>query len=761
MMIHQLSRAMRNGFVLNLFVALCLVFQGCEKEMSIEEGAVLGSPMELTVTLDGAATLFDDTITSPSSTTTSGDGITTSPSSTTTSGDGTMASPSSTITSADGTMASSSSTITSADGTMASSGGTITSADGITTSPGGAGAEGDGSMTSQGRTRTSVDSGWNTSWTVNDALSVFVTRYQKSSNKSIGHSQFSYKGNNVFSGNKDSKFASPYNWLVVYPYYNAGSTMSSLKLTVEHPQAQTQTGSSNSHISGANDPLYGYCLKTESQPTIQMHHIAAAVRFRVKNCTAKPIKVLSISFTAPEAITGKFNSQSITLSSFNGSLTWTKASGSSKTVELAVSNGEVFGQDETECFYAAIHPVKASGSCTIVVRAMSEGKLLVFEKTITASLDFNAGSYSDINVNFANPTEDTSMYCIENDALKAYLDKVERTPYFTSTTFAGYEGNYKSTLMTNDIYGSNSSTNRLDQPKPVTIMWDGTATKVEVFDTQYRTTALPNEVVLRSGEADVYNLIPGKKYWYTVSNGSSVVAEGDFVPEGRRRMMKVCSEYDASCAGNCRDFGGLPTVDGKSVKYGMLYRGTNIDSFTANPEMREVLLDVMGIKLDVDLRDHDQVKNWKDLSGYGIVRDYQDYTWNGLTDLQDRTKVSSTLTAIMNSVLNDDPVYIHCKIGSDRTGYFCMLIEGLLGVEQNWTDTDYELTSFASSITNGSRTRNGSGDNKYRDALKLFEEFSGTTLHDRVYDYVVTSKASNALQMDKSTVDAFIAAMVE
>lgn len=630
----------------------------------------------------------------------------------------------------------------------------------LTAIVGGTGASGEGSMTSQHGTRTSVDSGWNTSWTAGDALSVFVTRKSNNS-KYVGHSQYTYEGNDVFKGTLDSKFTSPYNWVVFYPYYNAGSTMGSLTLTVEHPQKQTQTGSSNSHISGDNDPLYGYCLGSETSPTIRMHHIAAAVRFRIKNCTSEPVRVISVQFTAPSEITGEFNSQSITLSKFDGNITWKKGGSSSKTVELTVSDGEVFEQDEVEYFYAAVHPVKVSGSCTIVVRAMSGGKLLVFEKTISASLDFEAGTYSDINVNFANPTEDTSMYCIENDALKEYLDEVESTPYFTSNTFAGYSGNYTSTLMTKDIYGANSSTNRLDQPKPVTIMWEGTATKVEVFDTRYRTTALPNEVVLRSGEADVYNLIPGKTYWYTVSNGSSIVAEGDFVPEGRRRMMRVCSEYGASYAGNCRDFGGLPTVDGKSVKYGMLYRGTNIDSFTANPEMREVLLDVMGIKLDVDLRDHDQVKNWKDLSGYGIVRDYQDYTWNGLTDLQDRTKVSSTLTAIMNSVLNDDPVYIHCKIGSDRTGYFCMLIEALLGVEQNWTDTDYELTSFASSITNGSRTRNGSGDNKYRDALKLFEEFSGTTLHDRVYDYVVTSKASNALQMDKDTVDAFIAAMVE
>ena len=747
MMTPQHSRAMRSSISIILTAALCVLFQGCENAMPIEDDAVLGSEMELTVTLDGATTLVDGTMTSQGGTGTSVDGTMTSQG-----GFGILV---------DGTIASPNGTGSSADGTMTSPNGTGTSGDGTMTSQGGTGTLGDGITTSQGRTRTSVDGDWNTSWAVNDALSVFVTRYKKNSKNTVGHSKYSYKGNNVFTGTKDSYFASPYNWLAVYPYSDAGSTMQTATLTVEHPQKQTQSGNSNSHISGANDPLYGYCLNMQNQPSIRMHHIAAAVHFRIKNCTEKPIKVVSVQFTAPEAITGKFTSQAIALKDYRGEeIVWTGKS-ASNSVELSVPDCAVFSPDEEEDFYAAIHPTQANGDYTIVVRAISEGKALVFERTINAQFHFKAGKYTDVKVNFINPTEDTSMYCIENDALKAYLDKVERTPYFTSTTFAGYEGNYKSTLMTEDIYGTNSSTNRLDQPKPVTIMWEGTATDVDVFDTESRTSALPNEVVLRSGEADVYNLIPGKKYWYTVSNGSSTVAEGEFVPEGRRRMMKVCSTYGATYAGNCRDLGGLPVMGGHSVKYGLIYRGTNLDSFKTNSEMRDVLLNVMGIKLDVDLRNHEQATSALDLTSYGIISDYQDYGYADLTDLQNPVKVKATLTAIMSSVLAGKPVYIHCKIGSDRTGYFCMLIEALLGVEQNWTDTDYELTSFASAITSGSRTRNRSGDNKYKDALNLFSGFNGTTLQDKVYDYVVTSKASKALQMDKATVDAFISAMVE
>lgn len=627
-------------------------------------------------------------------------------------------------------------------------------------------------------TRTSIDDDWNTSWSSGDALSVYFSRTGSSwgwyNNNYVGYSQFTYKIDNSFSGTTDS-FDSPYNWFVVYPSTNSkSSTMQKATISIEHPQAQTQQGDSKSHISGKNDPLYGFSIGCQENPTIQMHHIASAIHFHVKNCTDKPIQVLSIQLTAPAAITGTFKSEDIDLHSTDykgGAPSWTAQSGSSyNDVTLSVSDGVSFGKDQEEDFYAAIHPIKAKGNYTIKVRARSEGKVYAIEKTVSSTLEFKEGKYADIRFSFTNPSEETFKVTvsadIENDKLKTYLDKVEADPYFsdeavTTTFFEWNEKNYGSSHM-RDLHNGNNANNRFDHPKPVTISWVGDATDVDIFSDETRTDEVPNEVKVSTGKAEVYNLIPGKKYWFTIKDGSSTVYEGSFTPTGRRRMMKVSTTFNKSNAANCRDFGGLKTVAGGSLRYGLIYRGTNLDNFKNDPGMREVLINVMGIKLDVDLRNSGQARGAQDLTGYGISSDYQDYTYENLNDLTNTKKISTTLSKIMKSVLKDEPVYIHCSIGSDRTGYVSALIEALLGVTQNWTDTDYELTSFCSSITDGARLRTDQKSKtncKYKDELGFIKDFNGATFSAKVYDYVVTSTKSNALKMDKSTVDAFIAKM--
>ena len=175
-----------------------------------------------------------------------------------------------------------------------------------------------------------------------------------------------------------------------------------------------------------------------------------------------------------------------------------------------------------------------------------------------------------------------------------------------------------------------------------------------------------------------------------------------------------------------------------------------------------IRLHLMGVKLDVDLRNTGEKGSSPDLGKYGIGRTPQNYDYRNHADnLQNAEKVRGTLDSVMTYVLEDKPVYLHCSIGSDRTGYFSMLIESLIGVCQNWTDADYELTSFASSITYDARLRTETNDSggQYKTGLDFLSQFNGVTLHDKAYDYVVTS--SSGLKMDKTKVDSFIEKMKE
>ena len=360
-------------------------------------------------------------------------------------------------------------------------------------------------------------------------------------------------------------------------------------------------------------------------------------------------------------------------------------------------------------------------------------------------------------------TPATASFNIENEKLAAYLDAVEASPYFTSNNFGSYSSYYTSSLMSsNKYYSGSSSSNRLDQPAPVVITWSGNATKIEVFTSSSRTSSsrVASESFSSSSSASIYNLIPGQKYYYTATNGSTTVATGDFTPTGRRRMIKVSSSFDASHAANCRDFGGLPTVDGKHVKYGLIYRGSNIDGLSSDNDAKDVFLNTMKIKWDIDLRASNEKGSAPTLSG--VSKGTQSYSASfDDSNLRSKTKVATTLKEIIDAINKDtpEPVYIHCRIGSDRTGYICLLVEALIGVTQNYCDTDYEITSFTGNVT-GTRFRvdDTYGGGMYKSGIKYIADYSGTSLHDKVYNFVTSA---SGLNISKTDVDKFISRMKE
>ena len=53
------------------------------------------------------------------------------------------------------------------------------------------------------------------------------------------------------------------------------------------------------------------------------------------------------------------------------------------------------------------------------------------------------------------------------------------------------------------------------------------------------------------------------------------------------------------------------------------------------------------------------------------------------------------VTDVMNEVINNNNIFVHCRVGADRTGTLAYLLEGLLGVPDEYRYRDYELTSIA------------------------------------------------------------------
>lgn len=339
---------------------------------------------------------------------------------------------------------------------------------------------------------------------------------------------------------------------------------------------------------------------------------------------------------------------------------------------------------------------------------------------------------------------DLGSFNLENNALYNYLNEASGSYSDTNDDTV--------TVMDKYVSGTYASMSRKDCPAPVTISWTNSAsgsTIISIFEND----SLDNPVWTQDASAnttsaDVYNLIPGRKYYYTVSENSTIWEKGYFSTTGRRRMLKVSNSKGRGYANNCRDLGGLEVTDKgvkKTIQYGHLFRGTNMDKTTKDAEW-PILLGFMDVGMDIDLRNG--TTNGTSFGSEGSFNRYRPlpedvaYTAPGFMDsnnFQDMTvneKVYAVVMAFINTVKSGKAVYFHCYSGADRTGYIAMLIEGLLGVSEKDCSIDYELTSFCESV--GGRYRTGKPtDYDFRDGIAFLRKLPGDTFQDKIETYLV------------------------
>ena len=369
--------------------------------------------------------------------------------------------------------------------------------------------------------------------------------------------------------------------------------------------------------------------------------------------------------------------------------------------------------------------------------------------TVAEDAQYSAGSASYTLRILKAPSDewvDIGSFNLENKALCDYLNDASKS--YTDTDDA------TNTVMSKYTGAAYNTVTRKDCPAPVTISWTNAAsnsTVITIYEDQNLTKqAWSQNATASAKSAEVYNLIPGRTYYYTVSEGTTIWEKGYFNTTGRRRMIKVSENKGRGYANNCRDLGGLEVTDKgakKTIKYGYLFRGTNMDRTTQAAEW-PILLDFMNVGRDIDLRNGSA-------SGSGYSNDGNqtrfrplpqsiDYTApgfmdsNNFPDLTTREKVYEVVMAFFNTVKSGKSVYFHCFSGADRTGYIAMLIEGLLGVSEKDCSIDYELTSFCDSV--GGRYRTGlPTDYDFRDGIAFLRGQTGDTFQNKIENYLVNT----------------------
>ena len=354
---------------------------------------------------------------------------------------------------------------------------------------------------------------------------------------------------------------------------------------------------------------------------------------------------------------------------------------------------------------------------------------------------------------------DLGSFNLENEALEKYLNEAEQS--YTNTNDDTY------TVM--DKYsGSNYNyIDRKDCPAPVHITWTNEAS-INTVISIFKNESLDNPIWTqnaseRATTADVYNLIPGCTYYYTVSENNEIWEKGYFSTTGRRRMLKVSDSEAKGRANNCRDLGGLEVTlnngEKKTIQYGLLFRGSCMDA-TTDIE-KEFIVGFMNVGLDVDLRGDGTSNTPGGNNGnsncYRAFSDEYNVAYNSqqfasgrtIEDLTTPEKVYNVFTDIIKTLKSGKSVYFHCHIGADRTGYMAMLIEGLLGVSEKDCSIDYELTSFSDAA--GQRFRNGEPVwYTFRDGIAFLRELPGDTFQNKIENYLV-----NTVGISQEDIDAF------
>ena len=174
---------------------------------------------------------------------------------------------------------------------------------------------------------------------------------------------------------------------------------------------------------------------------------------------------------------------------------------------------------------------------------------------------------------------------------------------------------------------------------------------------------------------------------------------------------------------NFRDLGGIPAANGKSVRYGKLYRSGHLAKIKL--EVAERLRDKNGLRTVIDLRAPAELAHKRDIvpegvdylhippltdeqnpavtreTGPSILKKIMQVEGGARTYLADtyRTMISSefsldALREFFDVLLQDDGAVLwHCTQGKDRTGVAAAALLLALGVDRDEIMRDYMKTN--------------------------------------------------------------------
>lgn len=247
-----------------------------------------------------------------------------------------------------------------------------------------------------------------------------------------------------------------------------------------------------------------------------------------------------------------------------------------------------------------------------------------------------------------------------------------------------------------------------DEPAPMTVEWsgpDGSYTlKLQEDGSGEWTTFTTDQ---KTFSAEGLGLKTNTAYTLVISTGDLETTHHFRTCAHGPRNLSV-DKVD-----NVRDLGGWATADGGCVRQGMVYRGGRLNQNTlssdgsVNVKISEkgitYMTETLGIRTEIDLRDlsdNGYDPNAEPVSVLGSqVRYIACPMKNEAPDFNPADPANFDSLRSCLEVFADPeayPIYFHCSVGTDRTGYVAYLVNGLLGVSKEDLLRDYLFSNFAS-----------------------------------------------------------------
>ena len=494
---------------------------------------------------------------------------------------------------------------------------------------------------------------------------------------------------------------------VIYGLYPYDKDASISKEVITTSLADEQTG-----VAGTFDNnLFIAVARTESNE-LGFYNVCSGLRFMLDRSDIQRVTLLS---NGGEPLAGKFSVGLDKAAPVIQSVT----DGVSE-VTLTAPDGKTF--KEGVWYYLVTLPANLEKGYTLLLEGDGVQGTLRSSKAIALNRNkFRSASLDAKRVDYKKESE----YDIENAGVRAFLEQVDYSddPDYTRSEVSDFPGS--------------------DKPNPVTLSWEGKASVLRISTSPDLSDY--KEIKVENSPASVYNLTPDVRYFYSVlAADGQVLKESCVIPKGPMRMINGLLK-------NTRDLGGWKAGD-KTIRYGKIYRGANLDDVQEDASKKDIVLNWLGVGVDLDLRGlppgsqggsgeknpwlptdpviYKNIKLW-----HYFVPSANKYMTVTVSPGETADQYQVAIRSIIGWLKDGKVIYFHCHGGADRTGTLAFLLEGLLGVSESDISKDFELTTYSNSI----HRRNSDGGWFYKGMVNYIRTFApGGTITDQVTAWAKT-----------------------